>query len=432
MTVFEQSDVRVGAPAGDSSASLTPQQADALVALGARMGVRIASWQGKASLRVQQFVGVACIGDLQLEILPKLEGCAGTNAIRQNLLAMLSVTEDLELQASDRMMFVERDEPFIAALARLYCHRLLEAVRRGLPQEYVVHHEVIARVRGKIDWPTQARLHVAQRPEFGCIFDERSENTLLNRTLKAALLQAARLLEGVRSDRMATELRHMMADVGDQRPSPADVLRSRTDRMSRHLQPLLTLAKLILGNRNPDLGRSADGDRDTFALVWDMNVLFEEYVGRVCRQALRPKGFEVGLHESDAYLARDVELGRYAFLLRPDVIVLRDRKPCVVMDTKWKRLCAERANLGVSSGDVYQVLAYCQRFRTSMAVLVYPHTPTIGVPGVQREFETQGAGPARHRVRVVTVDLAHLEDVPSQLQRGLFTESLGGACLGLS
>src|SRR6185369_15666117 len=117
-------------------------------------------------------------------------------------------------------------------------------------------------------------------------------------------------------------------DVQSERPSPADVIRLRTDRMSRYLQPLLTLAKLILGNRNPDLGRSAEGNQDTFALVWDMNVLFEEYVGRICRQALGPKGLEVALHGTDAYLARDVERGRFAFLLRPDAMVLRGRKPC--------------------------------------------------------------------------------------------------------
>ena len=419
LTAFEQSDVRIGVPSEDTSASLTPQQADALVALGARMGVRIASWQGRASLRIQQLVGVARIGDLQLEILPKLEGCSGSNAIRQNLLEMLSLTEDLELQASDRVMFVERDEPFIAALARLYCHRLLEAVRRGLRQDYVVHHQVLSRVRGKIDWPTQVKLHVAQRPEFSCIFDERSEDTLLNRTLKAALLQAASLLQGIRGTRVVTELRHMMADIGSERPSPAEVLRLRTDRMSRHLQPLLTLAKLILGNRNPDLGRSAEGNRDTFALVWDMNVLFEEYVGRVCQQVLRPKGLDVGLHESDAYLARDVERGRYAFLLRPDVMVLRGRTPCVVMDTKWKRLSAKRADLGVSNTDVYQVLTYSQRFQTPMAVLVYPHHPAVGVPGIQREFEIQGAGPAHVRVRVVTLDLGRLDSVRGQVEQGL-------------
>lgn len=419
LTVFEQSDVRVGAPAGDGSGCLTPEQADALVGLGTRMGVRIVSWQSRAALRIQQFVGVARIGDLQLEILPKLDGCSGSDAIRQNLLAMLSVTEDLELQASDRVMFIEHDEPFIAALARLYCNRLLEVVRRGLRQDYVLHQELLPRVRGKIDWPSQARLQTAQRTEIGCIFDERSEDTLLNRTLKAALLQAGRLLEGSRIGRVVTELRHMMVDVGDDRPSSAEVMRLSTDRMSRHLQPLLTLAKLILGNRNPDLGRSADGNRDSYALVWDMNVLFEEYVGRTCRSVLRPSGLDVGLHENDAYLARDVDRGRSAFLLRPDTLVLRGRTPCVVMDTKWKRLSVERANLGVSPADVYQVLAYAQRFQTPLAVLVYPHLPAIGLPGVQREFETHGATVAPYRVRVVTVDLAHLEDVPGQLQRGL-------------
>jgi 5-methylcytosine-specific restriction enzyme subunit McrC len=145
-----------------------------------------------------------------------------------------------------------------------------------------------------------------------------------------------------------------------------------------------------------------------------MNALFEEYVGRICRQVLRPIGFEVDLHKSDAYLARDVERGRYAFLLRPDAMVLRDRKPWVVMDTKWKRLSSEQPNLGVSSGDVYQVLAYSQRFQTSMAVLVYPHMP--GIARVQRVW-TQGS-PDTTSGAHGHIDLAHLR-MYRQVERGL-------------
>jgi hypothetical protein len=46
--------------------------------------------------------------------------------------------------------------------------------------------------------------------------------------------------------------------------------------MNRSIKPLLTLAKLMLGNHNPDLGRSAQGDRNTCALVWDMRTCWSK------------------------------------------------------------------------------------------------------------------------------------------------------------
>jgi 5-methylcytosine-specific restriction enzyme subunit McrC len=182
----------------------------------------------------------------------------------------------------------------------------MEAVRRGLRQDYVLRSEALPRIRGKVDWGAQAKSDSACRLEFNCVFDERLQDTVLNRALKAALLRAERLLEGARDVSVATELRHAMEDVADLCPPSDQLHRLRTDRTNHQLKPLLGLAKLILGNHNPDLGRSAQGDRNTYALVWDMNVLFEEYTGREVRRVLGPMGLEVDLQEeASAYLATE-------------------------------------------------------------------------------------------------------------------------------
>jgi 5-methylcytosine-specific restriction enzyme subunit McrC len=190
--------------------------------------------------------------------------------------------------------------------------------------------------------------------------------------------------------------------------------------MNRHLAPLLTLAKMILGNRNPDLGRSAQGSRNTYALIWDMNVLFEEYVGRVTQQVLTPKGLWVDLQGgSPTYLALETTDKQNAFLLKPDILVRRRRIPWVVADTKWKRLDIQKTNLGVSESDVYQALVYAQRYGTDQAVLLYPHHPSLKMPGLQRDFLIQRAGRRQIRVRIVTLDLGKFESVPGQLEESL-------------
>lgn len=424
ITVFEQSSLSIRSRSNEETSSLDTAQALALVDVGERMGTRIAAWQGPQSLRIQQFVGVVRTGDLHLEILPKIDGLPEPAQVRRNLLAMLASTEDLEVRGSEMVRFLESSEPFFCALARLYCHRLLEAVRRGLRQEYVLHQDLLPHIRGKVQWPSQAKLQATGRLEIACAFDERSEDTALNRTLKAALLTAGRMLEGSRTINVVTELRHAMDGVADACP-PADTrAHLRTDRMNRHLEPLLVLAKLILGNRNPDLGRSADGNRNTYALVWDMNVLFEEYVGRLAQERLQPKGFQVVLQKgASTYLAQEAASGRKAFLLKPDILLRLERKPWLVADTKWKRLDSRQANLGVSEADIYQMLAYAHHFGVDQAVLVYPHHPALGLPGLKREFFIQGTAPQQVRVRIVTLDLAGLENVPEQLVQGLTGES---------
>lgn len=419
-TVVEQSRIPVSTRSRAETVSLLPSEAGALVDLGERMGTRIASWEGASALHLHQFVGAVRVGDLHLEILPKLDGLPSPAHVRQNLLAMLAQTQELEVRASETVSFLESPEPFVCVLARLYCRRLLEAVRPGLRQEYVLHHDVLPYVRGKVDWPAQVRRQSTQRLEFTCRFDERSVDTQVNRALKAALLRAESMLEGTRMTSVVTELRHALSEVADACPPPDVLARLRTDRMSRRLAPLLVLAKLILGNRNPDLGRSAQGTRSTYALVWDMNVLFEEYVGRACRQVLESRGLRVDLQEgSSVHLAEETATKRKAFLLKPDILVRAGRESRVVADTKWKRLDPRQADLGVAEADVYQMLAYAHRYGTGDALLVYPHHPGVGVAGPQREFLLHGAGAPPVRLRIITLDLARLETVPGQLERAV-------------
>ena len=307
LTLLEQSNLRVSSRAEGPEQSVSHDDAAALVDLTERMETPFVTWTGPNRLRIHQFVGLIRAGDLQLEILPKIDGLLEPAYIRRNLLTMLAKTQDLDVKESEAAAFAETSEPFACALARLYCRRLLEAVRRGLRQDYVLHHEALPRVRGKISWPSQLRLQATARLEFSCLFDERSEDTPVNRTFKAALLAAGPFLDEPRSSSLVSELRHSMASVSAACPSPEQLRRLHTDRMNRHLESLLSLAKLILGSRNPDFGRTSRPTRTTFALIWDMNVLFEEYVGRVAAEVLGARGCDVDLQENaSSYLAREV------------------------------------------------------------------------------------------------------------------------------
>lgn len=426
-TVFEQDTLQIVPEGGMAAACLDIDAAHELVNLSQRMGARFVAWDGPRSLRFQQFVGVVRTGALELEILPKLDGLPEPANLRRSLVAMLARTQRLELKESEMVGFEETAAPFSCGLARLYCRRLLDAVRGGLRQEYVLHEERLPFVRGKVDWPRHARQQTSGSTDLACIFDDRSADTPLNRTLKAATAIAGKLLEGTSASRGVTELRHALDGVADRCPPADERARLKTDRMNRNLEPLLALARLLLGHCNPDLGRSADGNQRSFALVWDMNTLFEEYIGQIAREELTARGFHVDLCgvASWRYLAHESEVRRNVFRLKPDILVSRGKRPCLVGDTKWKRLEPHTADLGVSSADVYQLLAYAHRYETEQAVLLYPYHPALGRPGLQREFVVPGTGSAAVRLRVIALDLSRPEDVPEQVAQDLGPSRLG-------
>jgi len=421
LSVFEQGLLPVRISADQEQGCIDSRLAESLLEMGEGMGARLASWHGRHALRLHQYVGALRVGELQLEVLPKLDGLADAAEVRRNLLSMLALTQDLEVRASELIEFLENTEPFISALARLYCRRLLDVARRGFRQDYILCCDQLPHLRGKVDWGAHVKLQATQRLEFPCIFDERSEDTPLNRVLKAALLAVSPVLDSPRTASMITELRHAMDAVADVSPTSGQLDRLRTDRMNRHLEPLLALAKLILGNQNPDQGRSVQASRSTYGLIWDMNVLFEEYVGRSTVQALEPLGLRVLLQTGARHLATETQHQKPAFLLKPDILIQSGRTPIAVADTKWKRLDAKARDLGVAESDVYQLLAYANRYDVDRAYLLYPHHPALGMPGLKREYTIQG----KLHLAIVTLDLARLESIPAVLKMnlGLCTDS---------
>ncbi len=151
--------------------------------------------------------------------------------------------------------------------------------------------------------------------------------------------------------------------------------------------------------------------RSTYALVWDMNVLFEEYVGRIAARTMEGQGLQVHLQAAAMHLATETQRQKPAFLLKPDILIQSGRTPVAVADTKWKALDPKAKNLGMSEADVYQLLAYAHRYGVDQAFLLYPHHTGLGLPGLKREYEIQG----KLRLVIVTLDLARLETIPQVL-----------------
>jgi 5-methylcytosine-specific restriction enzyme subunit McrC len=74
---------------------------------------------------------------------------------------------------------------------------------------------------------------------------------------------------------------------------------------------------LLLGQR---FQTTSSGEAPGYSLLFEMNTLFEEYVGRILRRALSGTGFEMRLKGPQDYaLASDDGVRRFA--TRPDIVV---------------------------------------------------------------------------------------------------------------
>ena len=381
------------------------------------------------NLKAGQVVGVLSVPGWTVEILPKIDDDDG--AVRAALVRMLAVARDLRIAEGDLAALDTQRNDLLELLVRLFAERLLAAVRRGLPRRYVAREEDLRLLRGKLHVMRQMT-HLAIRPgRLACRFDELSEDTPLNRVLKAAVSRLTRLARTDANARLLAETAARFESVGD---SP-DPLREpvRLDRTNAAFHGLHRLARLFLEG---DWQSTASGGAAGFALLFPMNVLFEKFIGRCLQRALAP--VRVRLQASGHYALIDAD-GRSLFALRPDAVIEK-AEGADVLDAKWKELrpgeetlgveqsdvyqhfrfpsleYRRRETLGVEQSDIYQMLAYAEAWDAKRLVLVYPWHRRMNERGIVREWRASGTG---RPLDVATVDVGRPDKVVGALREFL-------------
>jgi len=406
--------------------SITEPQADALERLSERLknnGMKggLVSHANRTTLKARQYVGVVQLGADAIEIIPKIDGLDDQGA-RINLFRMLARTRRLAIHEADLARLAEQNLDILEIFIRLFCDKLFVEVHRGLVSRYERHSDNLPTLRGKLLTGLQATLNAFQPERFQCEFDEFTVDTPLNRVLKAAVRRLRRVTRHGDNARRLAELEFTLEGVSDVEATALEWHRLHFDRANRRYEPLLTMARMILQKRTQDV---TAGGLEGFSLLFDMNELFEEYIGEVARNAFTPKGWQIVLQGPSHSLLQDTSSGTGVFQTRPDITGLRDGKPAWIIDTKWKRLKEglkeEERKQGIAQADVYQMLGYAHRYGVRDVFLLYPHQAGVAnEAGLQRRFQVLDPLPraAGQFIHVATVDLRDLGSVPDQL-RGL-------------
>lgn len=396
--------------------SVRPDHARQMERLRRRHGFDVFARTGETTLTALNYVGAVQFGELTVEVLPKVEGM-GDTTIRRNLVAMLSLAYGLEVSIGEAAGVATQRFGLLEFLVRLFVNKLFAELHRGLVRRYESREENLSVLRGRVLIGEQVRRNLAAPDKFYCGFEEFTEDNPLNRILKAALRLLVAFSRNVENQRSLAEL--LLAFEGvetiDRRSLPWHEV--RVDRLSARYLPCFNLAKLFLQQTPPDV---TAGNAAGLSVFFDMNRLFEEYIGRIAVKALRPLGFDVRLQEARSHLAYDENEECNAFLLRPDIVGRVGNKPAWIIDTKWKALSQDESREGVSQDDMYQMYAYSQRYSCPEVVLMYPHHAGLGSnSGTRRTYSVERAkesGGPPGRVRIATLDLTDLGTIPSQIR----------------
>ena len=316
---------------------------------------------------------------------------------------MLAVAHGLPVADSEPASLETQRENLLEILIRLFATRLLAAVRRGLPHRYRLVEDDLRVLRGKLDVRRQLTRHAVRRELLACRFDELSVDTPLNRVLKAAVKRLRSATSSAPNARRLDELTARFDFVGDS-PNPLEE-QVNLDRTNSTFHRLHRIARLLLAD---DWQSTTTGGNEGFALLFPMNQLFEEFIGRSMKRALTPRSVRL---QSRGRYALNANHGQ-VFALQPDIVVDED----IVVDAKWKPLKPGETTAGVEQSDVYQMLAYERAYRARRLMLVYPWHDGLAEPGVIKRWHVPDT---RSAFEVVTVDIGAPQSVRSLLQETL-------------
>lgn len=258
---------------------------------------------------------------------------------------------------------MQSEHDVVQALASGFCLHAGRAVERGLLRGYVGVEERRGDLRGRVRFKDQLAQLAGLPLPLEVSYDDFTADIYENRLLHAAterLLALARVPPQIRAQ--LCRLRAALEHVG-LLPERQRVALPPMTRVNQHYQAALVLGKLILD------GTALCQERGAFAtrsFLFDMNEVFESFLFRALRDAMRKFGGVVERQVPGGLDRAPIS----ALPLRADIVWRNHGSVRAVIDSKYKILARHGSTL---NEDVYQMLAYCVAFGIQRGLIVYAH-----------------------------------------------------------
>lgn len=308
-------------------------------------------------LQAQNFVGVLQTKDeTTIEILPKVKNISEKES-RELLLKMLKTLKNSPFKNLNHAHLKSEKLPLLEIFIAMFLEELSLLIKKGIKSDYIPKEENLPFLKGKLKLSEHIKYNTIHKERFFVAYEEFSNNRAENRLIKTTLDYLYKKSRSNQNQQRIREFLFVFDDVMKSSHIAHDFLHVKSDRsMKAYEQTLLWCKTFLLGNSFSPY----KGDDLAFALLFDMNLLFESYVGHY----LKKQGFDVSLQDKTHHL---VEMPK-KFALRPD-IVFTCNDETMIADTKWKIIREEKE---ISQADMYQLFAYGKKYNNKKLFLIYP------------------------------------------------------------
>ena len=323
--------------------------------------LRIASGVGGKFIQARNYVGVLQTkSGLTIEILPKITDKTDTYKSKTVFLKMLKSLKNFPAKSSNLASLKTQNLPLLEIFISMFLCELEALVKKGIKSDYVALEENLKFLKGKLNINEQIKRNSIHKERFYVEYSEFLSDIKINQIIKTTLKFLYKKSNSSKNQQKIRELLFIFDEVSECEDYKNSFAKLVTNRQVKHYEQTLLWCKIFLLNNSFTPHK---GDDLGFALLFDMNALFESYVGNFIKKSF-PGTI---LQHSEKHLVEDPK----SFKLRPDIFL----EGKFIADTKWKIISSSN---DISQADLYQLYAYGKKHPCDGKLhLIYPKIDDI-------------------------------------------------------
>ena len=319
-------------------------------------------------LQAQNYVGVIQTKDgTTIEILPKIKN-ATTEKSKEILIKMLKTLKNSPFKNLSVANLKSSKIPLFEIFISMFLEELTILVRNGIKSDYISKEENLKFLKGKLKISEQIKYNTIHKERFFVQYEEFISNRVENRLIKTTLQFLYNKSKLNKNQQRIREFLFVFDEIEISHNIKTDFSKIKLNRQMKDYEQVLLWCKTFLleNSFSPYMGNDV-----AFALLFDMNLLFESFVYSYLKKS---SNFQyIKSQDKTHHLAYENGIGR--FRLKPDIVINSGK---IIADTKWKILSEDKAYNGVLQDDMYQLYAYGTKYdNCEKMYLIYPFDELI-------------------------------------------------------
>lgn len=336
---------------------------------------------GKNRLRARNYVGlIQTKSGFCLEILPKTFRAANENEgfekhqgkineAKNLLLTMLETLKNSPFKQSHISNLKTQNAPLLESFVIMFLNELETLIKKGLKSDYIECEQNRKFLKGKLLFTQNLKHNFAHKERFFTASDEFTSDIAPNKLIKSTLLLLSTRNFSTKTNARIMQSRFVFDEISPSQNFDLDFAKCVNLRHFKAYELILLWCKIFLKKQT---FTAYQGSEKAFALLFDMNKLFESFVAWHLKKRLTN-------HIVKAQDGRKFLMQGDKFKIKPDLVIYDkadtkfENSPKIIADVKWKILSVDEAkNFSISQSDLYQIFAYLSKYACRQGCLIYP------------------------------------------------------------